>query len=267
MTEQDPVCDFSRSYYIWQVNLESRPLVTVSERQPFTLNYVRVPLECRCHLRFPGEDRDTQYVLGAACKTERVNVKRDVWMMPNADYQPVASETEYLRIKSWDRCDKGVLLDPPARGPQLERQVGRAEDAYDFQRVDLRAGNARELRSTGEIIETALGGDPLTSRTEYETDEGVRVRIEYPVKAINVSEKDGYYHVDTGPVLFYDASIGHERPIGNLRLAYVAHNAPDWAEFIVNVPTPLNDEISVNHYARPVRVDGTMNRMFRMAEG
>jgi hypothetical protein len=35
------VCDFSRSYYIWQVNLEDRPLVTVSQAQPFTINYVR----------------------------------------------------------------------------------------------------------------------------------------------------------------------------------------------------------------------------------
>ena len=54
--------------------------------------------------------------------------------------------------------------------------------------------------------------------------------IEYPVKTINVSERDRYYQVDTGPVLFPDLSIGHESFVGNFRLAYIAHNCADWAE-------------------------------------
>ena len=55
-------------------------------------------------------------------------------------------------------------------------------------------------------------------------------------------------------MLFPDLSLGEEALIANLRLAYVAHNAPDWAEFLVNVPTPLTEEIAVHHYSKPQRV-------------
>ena len=45
-------------------------------------------------------------------------------------------------------------------------------------------------------------------------------------------------------------------------LAYVAYNAPDSAEFILRVSTALHDEISVNHYARTVRLE-TRNSIIR----
>ena len=34
-----------------------------------------------------------------------------------------------------------------------------------------------------------------------------------------------------------------------------AFNTSSWAEFIVRVPTPLTDEISVYHYSKSVRLD------------
>lgn len=249
---QNAVCDFSRSYHIWRVDIESRPLVTVSEKQPFSVNHVRTPLECRCHLN------GTEYVLGAACKTEKVNVERDIWMIPNADFHPVGSETEYLRIKSWDRCDKGVMLDPPSRGEAPERRWGKAADAYDLQYNEIRLTEARELTTTEGIVTAGLGTNPMVARTEFTIDDGTEVVLEYPVKSINVSDKDNFYQVDTGPVLFPRTG-----GIEGLFLAYIGHNASDWAEFLVNEPTPLTDEISVNHYSRPVRVD-VRNRMYEI---
>jgi len=248
------VCNFSRSYYVWQINLESRPLVTVSQKQPFRINYVRAPLECRCFLD------GTEYVLGTECKTEKVNVSRDIWMTPNAGYHPVASQAEYLRIKHWDRCDKGMMLDPPSRGPQPERGIGKAEDAFDFHRIDLLTVGARELTTTEAIVEAAMSDSPLVAQTQFQIEDGTDVLLEYPVKSINVSNRDGYYQVDTGPVLFPKSGR-----IDGLHLAFVAHNAPDWAEFVVNEPTSLTDEISVNHYSTPVRVEGC-NRMFAIGE-
>jgi hypothetical protein len=244
------VCDFSRSYYVWQINLESRPLVTVSQKQPFRINYVRAPLECRCYLD------GTEYVLGTECKTEKVNVQRDIWMAPNAGYYPIASGAEYLRIKHWDRCDKGVMLDPPSRGPQPERGIGKADDAFDFHRIDVQTAQAHQLTTSEAIVEAAMGNSPLVAHTEFTIDDGTNVLLEYPVKSINVSNRDGYYQVDTGPVLF-----PKNGGIDGLQLAFVAHNAPDWAEFLVNEPTALTNGISVHHYSNPVRVDAR-NRMF-----
>ena len=40
-----------------------------------------------------------------------------------------------------------------------------------------------------------------------------------------------------------------------MQLAYVAFNTSSWAEFIVRVPTPLTEEISVYHYSENVRLD------------
>ena len=48
--------------------------------------------------------------------------------------------------------------------------------------------------------------------------------------------------------------------MSRLRLAYVAHNAHDWAEFIVNVPTVVVPGVSVYHYSesRPLVVRNSM---------
>ena len=73
---------------------------------------------------------------------------------------------------------------------------------------------------------------------------------------MNYSERDVYYQTDTGPVLFPDVGLGAQSFIGNFRRAYVAHNGPDWAEFIVNVPTVIRGDISTDHYSRAVRVEG-----------
>jgi hypothetical protein len=40
----------------------------------------------------------------------------------------------------------------------------------------------------------------------------------------------------------------------------MAHNTLGCTELLFNVPTPINSEISVNHYSRPLHVEAT-NRM------
>ena len=78
--------------------------------------------------------------------------------------------------------------------------------------------------------------------------------MEYPLKAVNMSERDGYYQVDTGPVLYFYLAKDCEETIDKFNLAFIAHNCPDWAEFIVNVPTPIENGISVHHYSKSERV-------------
>ena len=256
------ICDFPNSYFHFRIDLEQQPAITVSHKPPFTMNHVRIPLECRCVVTDMGTNESTQYVLGAACKTERVGVDRDLWTAPNADFCPVVSENEFLIIKSWDRCEKNVMLYPPTLGVQPARQVGKPSEAWALHRTDLRWRDGEALDTKEEVIETVFKNMPLVARTEFEIAGDRRVLLEYPVKTINVSDRDTYYQVDTGPVLFPDMTIGEENMIANLRLAYVAHNSPDWAEFILNVPTPLTDEVSVNHYSEPRRVD-VRNTMIR----
>jgi hypothetical protein len=249
------VCDFARSFLTFRIDLLKKQPVTVSHKPPFTLNNARIQLDCRCQVTFPDSRQTREYVLTASCKTERVSVTEDIWTQPNADMCAVASQEDFLIVKSWDQNNKGVKLYPPSLGDQPERQVTAVAEALDRLRIDVRLTEGAVLEKTEEIVEAVHANRPLVSRTEYTTEDGLRVLLEYPVKTINASERENFYQIDTGPVLFAaPPTAAGENPIARLRHAFIAHNAPDWAEFLVNVPTPLADGISVNHYSQAVRV-------------
>lgn len=249
------VCDFARSFVTFRRDWTVRPGITQSQPSPYALNNARIQLECRCEVaELPAGDAVT-YVLGASCKSERVGAPRDIWMDPNADFAPVFSSEEFLVMKSWDRNDKGVLLYPPSLGVQQERRWGRVAGAYEGLRIDIRTTEGRALETVDEIVRATLENRPLAARTVFGEEAGYRVVLEYPVKTMNANERDGVYQTDTGPVILPDLSKGVDPFISRFRLAFSAFNAPDWAEFIVQVPTPIAEGISVNHYSEALRLN------------
>jgi len=252
------VCDFTRSYLRWRIDTTKKPAVTVSRPLPMTLNNVRMPLDCRTVVTEEATGRSRESVLAVSCKAEQVWVERDVWHQPNADMLIYAARDEFVVFKRWDKVDKGVMLFPPTLGPQPEKQPGDPRDAFDRFAFDLAWQDGRALETVEEILAELSGNRPMISQTEYQVN-GFHVLLEYPVKVVNFSERERYYQVDTGPVLLPDPTDPMSLPA--CRLAFVAHNCPEWAEFIVNVHTPLTDEITVNHYSQSERIEGTVNRM------
>jgi len=240
------VCDFSRSYLYFCVDLQKQQAITITNKQPFTKNQVRIPLESRCVLTDP-KGKQTQYVLGASCKTELVNVKTGMWTQPNADFAPIASEDDFLIIKRWQRHDLEIQQKDSSMAKHRERQVGKAREAWHEHRLDVTLVDEKPL-TVDEVIAATLNNRQMTARTELELVGGWHALIEYPVKTINVSDRDRYYQVDTGPVLL-PRIAGASSPISGFELAYVAHNAPDWVEFVVNVPTAVGEGITVPHYS------------------
>jgi hypothetical protein len=255
--------DFPRAYVRFRIDLAAQPAITLSHKAPTTLNNVRINLECRTTITDPP-GKTTEFVLGAACKTERVGAPKDLWLEPNANFNLVASREDFLVIKSWQKCGMGVKLVPETLGVQPERQVGKVKDAWVGFSVDTPSAPATELTTIEEIIAAIRGDRPIVSRTEY-TQAGHRVVIEHPVKSINYSERENVYQTDTGPVVLPDLSEARLAKegglIGTLDMAYSAFNARDWAEFIVKVPTALSPDIKVNHYSKPVHIDGTRNSL------
>jgi hypothetical protein len=252
------------SFVIFRIDLSRKRPTTVSQPPPFTLNNARAQLECRCRITPPGPHpaSPVDYVLSSSCKAEQVNVKEDIWHQPAADMCLVASAEEFLVLKSWDRNNRDVLLSPPSLGVQPERQAGKNADAFDQLRLEVRELAARPLETTRAIIEAGLATQPLVAQTAFAAPDGTHVLLEYPVKVLNVSERDSYYQVDTGPVLVPDATAFDGRhAISCLRLAFVAHNSLGCTEFLVNAPTPLGSGISVNHYAQVLKVQAS-NRLF-----
>jgi hypothetical protein len=257
------VTDFTRSFLRIRLDLNLTQPKTISQPPPFTLNNARFPIESRCRVtRGNGSAAPpVDYMLGSACKTEQVHVRENIWHDPNADMCLVASSDEFLIIKSWDHNNKGVMLSPPTLGPQPERQAGKNVDAFTDLRIDWRESSGQLLEKTEEIVAAVLENRPLVSQTEFETPEGSRVLLEYPVKVVNVSEREMFYQVDTGPVIVPDAAaFDGTYEISRMRLAFIAHNTLGCTELLLSVPTPIGHEMSVNHYSRVMKLQAT-NRM------
>ena len=209
------VCDFSRSYLTFCIDLQEKPPITISQPPPFTSNTIRIQLDCRCRVT-DDAGTATEYVLGAPCKSEQVNVSENIWHQPNADVSIISSKDRFLLIKHWDKHNKGVMLYPPSLGVQPERQIGNVEDAWARSSIDLRTTAGRALQSNDQIIEATLAGHPLVAQTEFRTEDGLHVWLEYPVKTINIGERDRFYQIDTGAVLFPDLTPGGEDAIERL---------------------------------------------------
>jgi hypothetical protein len=256
--------DFSRSFLLLRIDLDKMPPVSKSHVSPYALNASRIPLECRCTIteRASGASRD--FALGASCKTERVGVEKDIWTEPNADFAPILSDDQFLIIKTYDRADRKVMLHPPSLGEQPHRQFGRSVDAFDLTRVDYSDCEAELLESADRIIEATYANEILVAQTEFH-DDRYDVVLEYPVKTINVNERDRIYQTDTGPVLLPDLSKDPEDLISGLELAYSAFNDPTWIEFIVRHPSSFDEGVTVQHYCRSVHVKA-QNRIGRLVD-
>lgn len=259
--------DFSRSYFRFRVDLHAQAAITLSHTPPTSENNVRINLESVCVLTNSKTGQSTRYVLGASCKTERVGGPGDLWLQPNADFCPIVSDEDFLILKSWQKNDMGVMRNPATLGMQPERQIGKAREAWTEFSTTVREAPGTELKTLEEIVAGIRSDDPLVSHTEY-TEGDYHVAIAHPIKTINFAERDGVYQTDTGPLLLPDLSAERiereENIIGCFNLAYSAFNAPDWAEFIVNVPTPLTAEIGSNHYSRSRRIEGVRNSVVRL---
>lgn len=254
------VCDFPRSFVRWGIDTTLIKPATVTHEPPFTLNDVRVLLDCIVEVTDRATGRSTLHSLGASCKTERVNVQSDIWTQPNADFCMVTGPDAWMGLKRWDRTEKGVLLHPPSLGVQPERQLVDPKKAFSSWSVDVRRVPARRLETIADIAAALASDSPAVSRTRIE-GRHCSVVIEYPVVTANFSTRDRYYQLDTGPVLFPDADATASGMLETFNLAFVAHARPDWAEFLVSVPTAVGSGISVHHFSKSVRVTCT-NEMF-----
>ena len=256
------VPDFAASFLTFRIDWNLKPSLTSSHKPPFTLNNARILIESSCKIsdRVTGEAQT--YVLGASCKTEYVGVARDLWTTPNADFCMILSDEAFLILKSWDRNNKGVMRYPTSLGEQPERQSGRVSDTYERVSINLRPMSARPLDSAEAIVAATLANERLVGRCAFSLRDRYDIEINFPIKTMNANEREWIYQVDTGPILFPDLSADCQSWIDSFRLAYVAFNRADWAEFILQVPTPLCESMSVNHYSRIVQLN-SHNTVFR----
>ena len=193
-------------------------------------NSVRFWIESRTRIIDESSGSSADYYQCGSCKSEDTFPDKDLFKSPNYDFLPIFGP-EYGIVFCRD-----AFYDPP-----YSRSTKKAEELFEGQRYKLReATSARKLKTNEEIRKATNDFLPLIAQTEIRNEQtGLRAIIEYPVKTMNICDSDDVYQVDTGPVALPDLTKRYERMIDSISLAFVAFNAPHFADFVIEHPTPI----------------------------
>ena len=105
------------------------------------------------------------------------------------------------------------------------------------------AAELTRLDTFESIRDATAAGLPIVTQTEIRNDQtGLRAVIECPTKTMNISLEKKMYQVDTGPIAFPDLAQRFEVMSDCLSVAFVVFNAPHFADFIIEQPTPVVED-------------------------
>jgi hypothetical protein len=257
------VLEFARSTVTFRIDLDKKPPRTLSHKPPYPMNNARVVLESRLRVTERTTHRVWTFFHAASCKTERVGADVDLWLQPNADFMPIFGDEQFLNLKTFARAGMQAQLYPPGSGAQSDRQTGSIADVFDRVHLDLVEHEGKPLPEARAIVMATLANEPLVVVSRIESDRYI-AELEFPVKTMNANERDWVYQTDTGPVLFPDLQRDPRDLVNGLDVAYVALNSPDWADFIVRVPTAVAEGVEVYHFSKAVRIDGVATTIYRL---
>jgi hypothetical protein len=220
-------------------------------------NAVRFWVESRTRVVDEKAGKWTDYYQCASCKSENTFAEQDLFHEDNYDFLPILGEDRWLVFR------RTVALS------ERYRSVYRLHELWGQPTRALRKAADATVLDTWEQIRVATAGAvPLVTQTEIASPEtGLRAIIECPTKTMNVSLDKGLYQVDTGPVGFPDLTKRHDPEIDCLSLAFLAFNAPDFADFVVEQPTRVSadgvETCEVYHYSSPFSMPAR-NRVFAL---
>ena len=209
-----------------------------------TFNAVRFWVESRTVL-IDGEQRFEFYQCGS-CKSENTFAKEDLFAKENYDFLPILGDGYWLVFRRTAKLNPGY------------RSFKKMEDIWGPANLKLReARKLTVLESFEQIRDATAAATPIVSRTEIQDETtGLRAIIECPVKTMNISLDKMLYQVDTGPIALPDLSKRYEPRIDALRLAFVAFNAPHFADFVIEQPTKVIEEeqekCQIHHFSGPI---------------
>lgn len=211
-------------------------------RNTATFNSVRMWIESRTTIIDSKTGKRTVYYQCGSCKAEDTFAKSKLFLDDNYDFLPIFGDGETLVFRR------------KASVSATYRQV--AKDLWGVPVFVLREPAAITEIDTGAKIWDAVQADlPLVGLTElHNPDTGLSALIEYPIKTMNVRQSDMAWQIDTGPIAFPDLTKRYDRQIDCLSLAYIAVNAPNFADFIVERETPIlvddKEVANVFHYSQ-----------------
>ncbi len=216
------------------------------------LNSVRFLIESRTTIIDCATEERHVFYQCASCKSENTFGETDLFLADNYDFLPILGDGHWLIFRRHAQAD-----------PERYRQTIESPNAWGEPTLLLHEGINVQVLDTWEAIRTATAqGLPLVSQTELmNQDTSLKAVIECPVKTMNISIDKRMYQVDTGPIAFPDLTRTTVPVIDCLSLAFVAFNQDNFADFVIEQPTPLmrNEEelCRVNHYSNPISLPAT----------
>jgi len=181
-----------------------------------------------------------------SCKSENTFAERSpLFSEDNYDFLPILGGEHWLIFRRKARLTADY------------RRIQQTQDVWGAPNLKLQFAPQVTTLDTFEKIRAATAAAlPLVAHTEISNaDTGLRAVIEYPVKTMNIRVPRQKYQVDTGPIAFPDLAKRYEPAVDCLRLAFVAFNAPHFADFVVEQPTPVVEDgkevTKILHYSAP----------------
>lgn len=209
-----------------------------------SFNAVRFWVESRTVL-IDG-DRRVEFLQCGSCKSENTFAPKDLFVQDNYDFLPILGDGHWLTFRRTARLNPGY------------REIRPVEKAWGAPTSKLRyAAKPRVLETWEQMRDATAAAVPLVARTIlHNAETKLLAVIEYPIKTMNVSLDKKLYQVDTGPVPFPDLSKRYDKPIDCLQLAFVAFNAPEFADFVIEQPTAVVEEgqerCRIHHFSSPI---------------
>lgn len=198
-------------------------------------NNARLQVESRCTLTWAG--RTATYLFFASCKSENTFAPRDLFHADNYDFCGIFSEEEYAIFRTKSTHHAGW------------KEQGLWADRFEAVHQHPVWVEAHELATPAQMVQASLGNVPLVGRVEIGAS-GQTAVLEFPIKTMNANDIETVYQVDTGPLAFPDFALPAQRQIERLLPAYVAYNAPDFADFVVQQPLEVAGGVQVTHYGK-----------------
>jgi hypothetical protein len=204
-------------------------------------NNARLQVESVCTLTDQRSGAVAEYLFFASCKSEHTFAPRDLFQKDNYDFCGVFAAEEYAIFRAHS-----------AHTPHF-REQGLWKGRFEEVRQRILRVPARALQGATQIVQASLADVPLVGRVEFESpDKAYLASLEFPIKTMNANDISMIYQVDTGPVPFPDFGADVTRQIERLWPAYVAYNAPDFSDFILQQALTVGQgsaQLEVTHYS------------------
>lgn len=221
------------------------------------MNSVRMWIESRTTIHDLKTGTKTDYYQCGACKSEDTFAAENLFYKDNYDFLPIFGDGKVLVFRR--HVNK--------RGDRYRTVTTMAEMWGADPLIRLpKPASITELDTWEKIKEATVAGTPIVTQTEIHNEElGLSAMIECPCKTININDARKLYQTDTGPIALPDLSRKYDEQIDCLRLAFIAFNVPDFADFVIEAPTPIIESektvATVYHYSELVTLSAK-NRLF-----